>query len=192
MKQILFYTLAAGLALSTGCSKKEEPAAQTVPPKETVSKPPQAAPETPAKTTQTAGKQITEKTAALKEQATAAGAETIQKVKSATTVTADDVMADLKLSPDEVKAKASGYNQSEVIAYANGYKEVIREKTAQMNSLADTVKGLKATEIFGEKGKGLQSKISEYTVMLTSLKERYSVYLDLLKKYGVDLSAYGL
>jgi hypothetical protein len=47
-------------------------------------------------------------------------------------------------------------------------------------------------EIIGEKGKALKNELAQYTDQLTALKERYSVYLEKLEAFGVDLSAYGL
>lgn len=192
MKQFIVCAVAACLFLSTGCSKKEEPVTQSAPPNEAVSKPVQVVPETPAKKTQTAGEQLTEKAVAVKTQVQAAGAETVQKVQSAVAITSADVLADLNLSTDEVKTKAAGYDQSTLTAYANGYKEVIAEKKEQVTSLSDQMKGLPVAEILGGKGKDIKTQLSQYTSQLSGLKERYGVYLDLLKKFGVDLSAYGL
>jgi len=190
MKQFIFYVLATGLFFNTGCSKQEKTATQGVPSAEAVSPP--VAPEVSVEREQAADTSLSEKAAAIKTLVQATGTEAVQKAQSAVTVTADDVLADLKLSTDEVKAKAAGYNQSELTAYANGYKEVITEKKSQLTSLAEKLKQLPVAEMLGGKGKDLKTQVSQYTSQLSGLKERYGVYLDLLKKYGVDLSAYGL
>lgn len=203
MQKIIVYAIAAGFILNTGCSKQEEPVTQSAPPNEAVSTPIQVVPETPAQNVKPVKEQLTEKAVAVKEQAVttakeitekaqAAGAEAVQNIKSAVTVTSADVLADLNLSMDEVKAKASAYKLPELTAYANGYKDVLLEKKAQLTALADQLKGLPVAEMLGGKGKEIKTQLSQYTGQLSALKERYSVYLDLLKNFGVDLSAYGL
>ncbi len=48
------------------------------------------------------------------------------------------------------------------------------------------------TELMGEKAKPLKSQLSDDTGQVTALKELYSVYLQKLETFGVDLSSYGL
>ncbi|NOU36424.1 MAG: hypothetical protein HOO88_06605 [Kiritimatiellaceae bacterium] len=182
MKQVVFYALAAGLVLSAGCSKKEEkPSAPAV----SAAKP--AMPTTVA--------QITGKVAAVTAQAQAATKEVAQKVeavKSALTVKPDQVMAELNQPIADIKAKAAALGQPELLAYANTYKTVLLEKKDQLAGLTSQLKALPMADMLGEKGIALKNQLSQYTAQLAGLKERYSVYLDMLKKLGVNLSAFGI
>lgn len=182
MKQAIFYALAAGLVLSAGCSKKEEkPSAAAV----SAVKP--AMPTTVA--------QVTGKVAAVAAQAQAVTKEVAQKVeavKSALTVKPEQVMAELNQPVADIKTKAASLGQPELMAYANAYKDVIVTKKDQLASLTSSLKGLPMADMLGEKGIALKNQLSQYTTQLAGLKERYSVYLDMLKKLGVDLSSFGL
>jgi hypothetical protein len=181
MKQVVFYALAAGLVLSAGCSKKEEPA--KVIPKEPVA---QQTPAAPA--------QVTEKVTAIATQAQAITKDVAQKVeavKSALTVKPEQVMAELNQPIADIKAKVASLGQPELLANANAYKDVILAKKDQLASLTSQLKSLPMSDML-VKGKAIKDQLSQYTSQLSGLKERYSVYLDMLKKLGVDLSAFGI
>lgn len=181
MKQVVFYALAAGLVLSAGCSKKEEPA--KVIPKEPVA---QQTPAAPA--------QVTEKVTAIATQAQAITKDVAQKVeavKSALTVKPEQVMAELNQPVADIKAKVASLGQPELLANANAYKDVILAKKDQLASLTSQLKSLPMSDML-VKGKAIKDQLSQYTTQLAGLKERYGVYLDMLKKLGVDLSAFGL
>jgi hypothetical protein len=173
MKQVVFYALAAGLVLSSGCSKKEEAASKEAMPAATVAEQAQAV---------TAQAQAVTKEAARKAQAAV----------SALTVKSEEVMAELNLPVADIKTKAAGYGQSELLGYANAYKDVILAKKEQWTALTQTLKGLPMADMIGEKGKAIKAELSQYNTQLAGLKERYSVYLDLLKKFGVDISSFGI
>lgn len=182
MKQVVVYTLAAGLILGAGCSKKEEPAPAPVQaaPKET------AAPQTPMPFAQ-----MSEKATAV-----AAKAQTVTKeaaqTMNALAVKPEQVLAELSQPVADIKAKAANYNQSELLATANAYKDAILAKKDQLTGLTTQLKGLGMTDLLGEKGAAIKNQLTQYTSQLSGLKERYSVYLDMLKKFGVDLSSFGL
>ena len=182
MKQAIFYALATGLVLSAGCSKKEEkPSVPAVSAEKT------ALPTTIA--------QVTGKVAAVTAQAQAATKEVAQKVeavKSALTVKPDQVMAELSQPIADIKTKAAALGQPELMAYANAYKDVIVANKDKLASLTSSLKGLPMADMIGEKGIALKKQLGQYTNQLAGLKERYSVYLDMLKKLGVDLSAFGI
>lgn len=181
MKQAIFYALAAGLVLSAGCSKKEEPA--KVIPKEPVA---QQTPAAPA--------QVTEKVTAIATQAQAITKDVAQKVeavKSALTVKTEQVMAELNQPVADIKAKVASLGQPELLANANAYKDVILAKKDQLASLTSQLKSLPMSDML-VKGKAIKDQLSQYTTQLSGLKERYGVYLDMLKKLGVDLSSFGL
>jgi len=182
MKQAIFYALAAGLVLSAGCSKKEEkPAAQTV------------SAEKPAMPTTMS--QATGKVAAVTAQAQAATKEVVQKVeavKTALAVKPDQVMAELNQPIADIKTKVASLGQPELMAYANTYKDVIVANKDKLASLTSSLKGLPMSDMIGEKGIAIKNQVRQYTTQLAGLKERYSVYLDMLKKLGGNLSAFGI
>ena len=184
MNQVVFYVLAAGLVLSAGCSKKEEKASA-----------PAVSAEKPAANPAPVVAQVTGKVAAVTAQAQAITKEVTQKAQAVAdtlTVKPEAVMADLNQPIADIKAKAASYGKPELLAYANTYKDVILAKKDQLSGLATQLKGLGMTELLGEKGIALKNQLSQYTTQLAGLKERYSVYLDMLKKFGVDISSLGL
>ena len=181
MKQVVFCVLAAGLVLSAGCSKKEEkPSAPAV----SAGKP--AMPTTVA--------QATGKVAAVTAQAQAVTKEVAQKVeavKSTLTVKPDQVIAELNQPVADIKTKAASLGQPELMAYANAYKDVIVANKDKLASLTSQLKSLPMSDML-VKGKAIKDQLSQYTAQLAGLKERYGVYLDMLKKLGVNLSSFGL
>ena len=172
MKQIIFYVLAAGLALGTGCKKGEDGSTEVMSAGEVADK------------TQAAAVQATEKAAEISEQAEAA--------VSAVTVKAQDVMADLNQSVEQIQEKVAQFDKTQVLAYADQYKTVLLEKKDQIADLTGQMKDLSMTEMMGDKAKALKEQIAQYSEQLDGLKDRYSVYLNKLEEFGVDLSAYTL
>jgi len=111
---------------------------------------------------------------------------------SALTVKAEDVMDDLNQSVEEIKQKVAGFDKTQVLAYVDQYKSVLLEKKEQVADLTSQLKGLSMTEMVGDKAKVLKDQIAQYSGEFSGLKERYSVYLQKLEEFGVDLSAYAL
>lgn len=163
MKTALQFTLAAGLALTLGCSEQKEASTTTT---------------TPEKPVVAAPKNIT---------ATTDPAKTLQTVVSNAQAL---VSADLNRSLEEIKTRAAAFSQSELLTYANSYKDTILEKKNQIASLAETLKKLPVAEMLGPKGKQLKETAELYTKQLIELKDRYNIYIDKLKPYGIDLSKY--
>jgi ABC-type phosphate transport system auxiliary subunit len=205
MKQMIYFTLAAGLLMSTGCKEEENGAVEKASTEAVVEKTPEVAAQAPAKpasfsaTAETATQEVTQKaTAAAQEvtqKATAAAQEVTKKTEaavSALTVKAEDVMGDLNQSVSEIKQKVAGLDSAQVMAYASQYKDLILEKKDQIAALTDQLKTIPLTEMLGEKAKALKTQAAQYTTQLSGLKDRYAVYLDQLKEFGIDLSAYGL
>jgi hypothetical protein len=180
MKQVVFYALAASLILAAGCTKETEDGTKELMTTEDV-----------VEKTQETAVRATEKAAEVTEQAEKATQQATAAVSSLT-VKAEDVMGDLNKSVEEIKQKVAGFDKSQVMAYADTYKDVLIEKKDQLTALTEKVKALSMTEMLGEKGKALTAQVAQYTEQLTGLKDRYGIYLDQLKAFGVDLSAYGL
>jgi len=172
MKRILFMALAAGLLSGTGCKKQEDGSTAMMSPEEMAEK------------TQAAAVQTTEKAAEATAKAEAA--------VSAFTVKAEDVMGDLNQSVEEIKQKVAGFDKTQVLAYVDQYKTVLLEKKDQVADLTAQLKSLPVTEMMSDKAKALKNQLSQYGGEFSGLKERYSVYLQKLEEFGVDLSAYTL
>ena len=168
MKQIVFYALATVLLFGAGCKKKEDGTTELM-----------------------SAEEVTEKAAEVTEQAEQVTKQAAEAVSSFS-VKAEDVMGDLNQSVQEIKTKVAAFDKTQVVAYANEYKTVILEKKDQLTALSDKLKGLSMTEMIGDQGKVLKDQLAQYTDQLSGLKDRYSVYLDKLKEFGVDLSTYGL
>jgi hypothetical protein len=175
MKQMMFYALAAVLVLCEGCKRNDDGTTELMSTQEVADK-----------TQETAVKasEVTEKAAEVTKKTAAA--------VSAVTVQAEDVMSDLNQSVEEIQQKVAAFDKTQLLAYADKYKDVILEKKDQIAELTNNLKGLSITDTLSEKGKALKDQLAQYTDQFNGLKERYSVYLDGLKALGVDLSAYGL
>jgi ABC-type phosphate transport system auxiliary subunit len=168
MKQMVFYAVATLLLFGAGCKKKEDGTTELMSAEEVTGK----------------AAEVTEKAEQVTQQTTAA--------VSAFTVKAEDVMGDLNQSVQHIKEKVAAFDKTQVLAYAQEYKTIILEKKDQVAGLSDKLKALSMTEMIGDKGKALKDQLAQYTDQLSGLKDRYSVYLDKLKEFGVDLTAYGL
>ncbi len=175
MKQIVFYALTAGLVLASGCKKNKEGQTELMTPEEIADTTEQVAEKTA---------EVTQKAEDMTKKATAA--------VSSFSVKAEDVMGDLNKSVEEIKQKAAGFDKAQILGYANTYKDVLLEKKGQISALTDKVKGLSMTDLLGEKGKALKGQLAQYTDQFNTLKDRYSIYLEKAKAFGIDLSAYGL
>ncbi len=172
MKRILFMALTAGLLSGAGCKKQEDGSTEMMSPEEVAEK------------TQAVAVQTTEKAAEATAKAEAA--------VSALTVKAEDVMSDLNQSVEEIQQKVAGFDQTQVLAYVDQYKAVLLEKKDQIAELTGQLKSLPMTEMMGDKAKALKDQIAQYGDQFSGLKDRYSVYLQKLEEFGVDLSSYTL
>lgn len=191
MKQVLFISIAMGLVLVTGCTKEnEDGSTELMSATEVAEKTEEVAVQVADKTQETLV-QVAEKTEEVTQKVEAITTTTTEAISSLSVKT-EEVMADLNQSIEQVKEKVSRFDKTQLLSYANTYKDVILEKKDQLLGLNEQLKGLSMTEILGEKGKALKSQLSEYTDQLNGLKGRYSIYLEKLKTFGVDLSAYGL
>ncbi len=107
-------------------------------------------------------------------------AENTQEAVEALTVKAEDVMADLGQSVEQIKEKAANFEAEQLQAYVDEYKDIILEKKDQVAQLTEQLKEMSMTEMMSDKAKALKEKMSQYSTELESLKARYQVYLDKL------------
>jgi ABC-type Fe3+-hydroxamate transport system substrate-binding protein len=168
MKQILFYALATSLLLGFGCKKKEDGTTELMSADEVAVK----------------AAEVTEKAEEVTQKATAA--------VSSFSVKAEDVMADLNQSVQEVQNKVSNFDKAQAMAYVSEYKTVILGKKDQVTALTEKLKGLSIAEITGETGKTLKAELSKHTDQFVALKKRYLVYYEKLEEYGVNMSKFQL
>lgn len=179
MKKVIFYALLTGLVVFAGCKRNEDGSTELMSATEVAEKSQETAVAVAEKTAE-----ATEKAEEVTKQATAA--------VSSFAVKAEDVMGDLNQSVEQIKQKVSGFDKTQILSYADKYKDVLLEKKDQLAELTSKIKGLSMTEAMGEKGKVLKDQLAQYSDQFNGLKERYSIYLDKLKEFDVDLSEYGL
>lgn len=192
MNRIILYALATGLLAGAGCSKQEESAPAS---KGTVAEKAQILASDVTQKAEGVAAQATEQLTAAAERTKVAAQDLSQKAQTAIkelTVSKDDVMAELSVPVSDVKTKVASLGQSELMAYAGTYKDVLLEKKDQLAGLTSQLKALPMGDMFGEKAKAIKDQLSQYTSQLAGLKERYGIYLDKLKALGADLSAFGL
>ncbi len=188
MKQLVYFAVIAGLLAATGCKKQEDGSVETMTPEEIGNTAEQM-----AEQTQQIGMQAKEKATEVKAKAEAVTQEVAQKTEEAVAalnVKKEDVLADLDQSIEQVKKKVAAFEKTQLLAYMDQYKAVILEKKDEIAALTEQVKALPVTELMGDKAKELKSQLSQYSDQFSALKDRYSLYLDQLKEYGVDLSDY--
>jgi len=172
MKRILFFMMAIAMIALTGCRKKDDGTTEVMSKEEVAEK------------THDVAKQTTEKAAQVTQQA--------EEAVSAIAVKAEDVMSDLNQSVQAIKERVAEFDKTQLLAYVDQYKTVILEKKDQIAALTEQIKAIPMTEMMGNKTLALKEQLGKYTQEFNALKERYTVYLDKLKEYGVDLSSYTL
>lgn len=172
MKRMLFYALAGGLLIGSGCKKKADGSVEMMSPDEV------------AEQTQVVATQTVEKAEEVRQQV----ADKTREAVSMLTVKAEDVMGDLNQSVESLKEKVASFDQTQLQAYADKYKELITEKKDQIASLTEQIKAIPISDMMGEKTLALKEQLGKYTQQITALKERYTVYLDKLKDSGAEQS----
>lgn len=184
MKQIVFYAVATSLLLGAGCKKGEDKPAEPVQKEEVVATTQPAPAQTTVQPVEAPALTSTAPTPPSDLKTTLA--ETTESAVGALTVKAEDVMAELNQSVDEIKQKVAGLDAAQLLAYTDQYKAVIAEKKEEIAALKEQVTGLSMTELMGDAGKALKSQISQYSNELAGLTDRYAVYLDALKQTGTE------
>jgi hypothetical protein len=171
MKKTLLCIMAGMLLTATGCKKSEETAETT-----------------PAETTASLTQEATEKLNEVTAQVTDKAAELTEKA-AAFSVKAEDILAELNESVAAVQEKATTLDESQALAYAETYKDVLLEKKDQLTDVTAQVKDLSLLEAASSKGLVLKNQLAQYTTELSALKDRYNIYLAKLKSLGADISS---
>ena len=88
----------------------------------------------------------------------------------------------------EVKAEAEKMDTTQLRSMAMTYKEAIAAKAEEIKAEGLKLKDIPITELTGDKAKVINASIDELKKTVDALKERFTIYLDELKKKGGDLS----
>ncbi len=171
MKIFAICAMALLLIAATGCSKQTDTPADTM------------STEAGTANTAPASKEMAPESAPS-ESVTEKIADESREAVSTLKVKTEDIMADLEQSIDALKQKAASFDQSQLQAYVDTYKEMILDKKDQIAEVGAKIKELPLTEMMGEKARALKEQMSQYSDELEALKERADVYLNLLKTGG--------
>lgn len=160
MKYVMIAMMIACLTV-VGCKKKESPA---VP----------AAPEAPAAST-------VEKTV---EQAVTVAQETAEKAVE--TVKAAAAKINLEASVEQLKAEAEKMDVAALKATATTYLDEIKNVQTQLTGKMEKLAAIPLTQKMSAEAQALDADVKNLTGSLGALKERFSMYVDMLKAKGGD------
>ena len=96
--------------------------------------------------------------------------------------------ADEEKPLDEVKKEAEKMDAGQLRKKALEYKDAITAKTGEIDKLKEKLDEIPLAEKLGDEAKKLKGEVEELTKSLKSLKDRFEVYYDQLKKKEGDLS----
>jgi hypothetical protein len=88
----------------------------------------------------------------------------------------------------EVQAQADTMSVDSLKATALEYKDAILAKQADLEKLGAKIKDIPITQALGQEATGLKTDYQNLSTSLKSLKDRFQIYYDTLKKKGGDLS----
>ncbi len=162
MKYVMIAMMIACLTV-VGCKKKEAPAVPS-------------APEAPATST-------VEKTV---EQAVTAAQETAEKAVE--TVKAAAAKINLEASVEQLKAEADKMDVAALKATATTYLDEIKNVQTQLTGKMEKLAAIPLADKMSAEAQALGTDIKNLTGSLASLKERFAMYVDMLKTKGGDAS----
>jgi len=122
------------------------------------------------------------------EQLKAAVAEKSEEIKEIV----DTLKADVNTSISEIKAEIEKLNVDQLRETALQYKQLITEKTKQIDNLNEKIKGIALTELMSEESMALRKELGDLTTGFDALKERFQLYYNKLKEKGGDLTGLSL
>jgi len=105
---------------------------------------------------------------------------------AATPAPAAPAAVDTEKPVAEIQAQAETMSVESLKATALKYKEAILAKQADISALAAKVKEIPLAEALGDEAKKLKTDLTNLETSLKSLKDRFQVYYDTLKKKGGD------
>ena len=90
----------------------------------------------------------------------------------------------------ELKAAAASMDVEQLKTIATKYQKAIVAKKADIEKVTAKLQEIPKLELLGEEAKTLKAEIDEITSSLSTLKERFQVYLDKLIELKADVSAF--
>jgi hypothetical protein len=111
-----------------------------------------------------------------------------QAAPAGTGAVAQPAPVDIQKPIAEVQTQAQAMNVESLKATAQGYKDAILAKQADVEKLMAKVKEIPITEALGEQAKTLKGDLSNLETSVKALKERFQVYYNTLKEKGGDVS----
>lgn len=96
---------------------------------------------------------------------------------------------DLEKTVADLKAEAAQMDVKSLQEVATKYKDAIVEKEAELKALMDKLSAVPLTEKLGKEAQEITGEIKVLTDGVTSLQERFQIYVDALKTKGADVKA---
>ncbi len=96
--------------------------------------------------------------------------------------------ADKNKPIEQIKAEVEKMSVSDLESSAKAYADEILAKKSEIEKVADKVKSLSPTELFGDKAKSLKDQMSQIGNDVSALTERYQIYAQKFQQAGGDVS----
>lgn len=96
--------------------------------------------------------------------------------------------ADTNKPVEQIKAEVEKMSVSDLESNAKAYANEIIAKKSEIEKVADKVKSLSPTELFGDKAKSLKDQMSQIGNDVSALTERYQIYAQKFQQAGGDVS----
>ena len=96
--------------------------------------------------------------------------------------------ADTNKPVEQIKTEVEKMSLKDVETNAKAYAQEIEAKKSEVTAVTQKVKSLSATEIFGEKARGLKDQIAKLGTEVNALTERYQVYAQKYQKLREDVA----
>jgi hypothetical protein len=163
--------------LNVACSKKEE-----APKPETATQKPIS---TQAEVFQ---KKATDQIAAVQKQAEEQ-VDAVQETVMAKVAEYKEIAIDAARPLTDIKAEAEKMSIDQLTQTALKYKEIIVEKTSQIQPLLEQIKSISPTQLLGAEAKETKNQLTQLKETISALKAQYDIYANKLKSLGVDPEA---
>jgi hypothetical protein len=185
-RDILLGVLVLSLSMTLGCGKKSGQGT-TPAPKAPSPQSPSATPAPKAPTAEGKAAAPAPAPQATAPQAAAPQAAPPQAAPSQPSL-AQGLDVDTTKPLSEVQAQADKMDTGSLKATALKYKDAILAKEADLEKLGAKIKDIPITQALGQEATGLKTDYQNLQTSLKSLKDRFQIYYDTLKKKGGDLS----
>lgn len=96
--------------------------------------------------------------------------------------------ADANKPLDQVQAEAQKMTVSDLQSTARAYADAIVAKKGDLEKVGNELKGIKITEMLGEKAKSLKDEAARIGTEMSALTQRYEVYAKKFQELGGDVA----